>query len=107
VEEYTIGEKIFVLASENSWARMPDTVEIYINSGIGDTETIRVGWPPEVTSIPLRKVHGGSINTTGITEPSVPSVNNGILGVNTLRDTVLARYTVKGETAVDTAFVRP
>ncbi|HID94152.1 MAG TPA: hypothetical protein EYP60_08660 [bacterium (Candidatus Stahlbacteria)] len=100
-EPYKIGEIIYVLASEYFEAEMPDTVEIVIESGIGDYEIIKASLQG-VIPIPEIRDHGGHIHsyaTESLTQ------KNGIIEVHLYGDTLWAAYTVKGSKAVDTAYI--
>lgn len=104
VEEYTIGDIIYVLGGEFFECTSSDTVEIIVESGLGDREPVEAFWPPGVDTDGLKRVHGGCISTTGSNNSNE---NNNKLEVKSSGDTIICCYTVNNETASDTAFVNP
>ncbi len=103
--EYFIGDTIYVFAIELLEANMPDTVDIIIESKLGDRETIQAGWPPNVDIIPVppRKPHGGKIKSKGSWDYSF---ENNELEVKPPGDTIIAFYDVRGYIATDTAYIK-
>lgn len=103
-EIYKIGELIYVLASESFEAEIPDTVEIEIESGIGDYETIKASSKGAIP-IPEIRDHGGYIQsnaTDSITQ------KNGIIEVHPKGDTLWAIYTINIFIRVfDDAIIKP
>jgi hypothetical protein len=104
VEEYTIGDSVYVLGGEFFEYTLFDTVEIIVESGLGDREPVEAFWPHGVDTDGLTRVHGGCISTTGSKNSNI---NNNKLEVRSTGDTIICYYIVKDETASDTAFVNP
>lgn len=103
VEEYEIGDSVYVLASEWVAIDVPKTVNIYVKSGLGDEETI-IAYLPDNVDYSLIRPHGGCIKSLGATNVVR---NNGILEVDQSGDIITARYYVKSKMAVDTAIINP
>jgi|GEM_PF-5798727 len=102
-ESYKSNEVIYVLASEQLQAEMPDTTKVLIESSLGDREFIECTlWL--YSPIPEIRGHRGQIMCH---EASLPTQNNGTLDVKYTEDTLFVSYTVHNEKAFDTAFIDP
>ena len=81
---------------------MPDTVDVQIVSGLGDTEYVKAA-PGGGISVPETVGHVGCIGSYG---SSTYTKGNDTIEVRIGEDTLIAYYEVKGQCDTDTAIIQ-